>query len=156
MKGGRENSSYHYQYFQIFFFLMHTSPILNTSLGLRMEKTGNHFLTQVLLAQTPHRWMNWCTHRAQPTLPTFWLAQKALAVCPATSTCNLPKELCAPDTTDKGITNIQTASPSALCDFPTHSLKALTAASLWGQTGWEGTKLGWKSFARCQQIARIW
>jgi len=43
--------------------------------------------------------------------------------------------LCATDTTGKDITNIQTVSPSALCDFPAHSLRAFSAASLWGQTG---------------------
>lgn len=76
--------------------------------------------TQILLTQVSHKLVY---PQSTTRGATFCLAQKALAACPAGNICQVPREVCATDTADKDIANTQTDSPSALCDFTTHSLR---------------------------------
>lgn len=98
---------------------MHTSPFLNASLGLCMDKTGIHFYSDVVHPGTNKLVYPQSTTRSA----TFSLAQKALlpslqetpGVCPG---------FCATDTADGDTTTAQTDSPSALSDLTTHGLRA--------------------------------
>lgn len=78
-----------------------------------MDKTGIHFYSGVVHP---------CTRQAGAPTEHNQGCHVLPALHETPEVC--PKELCATDIADGDFTNTQTDSPSALCDFPAHHLKA--------------------------------